>query len=141
MKVHEAIDTADALLRNGIPEQMKIRWLAELDGRIWSQLYNTHKDSSGVALSPPTGIWTDYVSELITPTGANVIPITTYNLFANFPYDDIYVPHLMTMLYIAIKEINRANTELAVFTEAYDRYSAYINREYMPVKATNITLR
>lgn len=140
MKVHEAIDTADALLRNGISEPLKVRWLAELDGRVWTYLYNTHKDADGITLSPASSGWTDYVGELLRPTGTVILPITTYDLFASFPHDDIYIPHLMTMLYLSIKEINRANTELAVFTEAYNRYSSYINREYMPVKATNITL-
>jgi hypothetical protein len=142
MKVHEAIDAADALLRNSVSESQKVRWLAELDGRILLELIDTHN----IKLS---GSWCDYVRDImLSPDRWDIICTgEEYHVFpfgglllAALPYDDMYVHYLLFMIYITTQEINRANNELAVFNETYDRYSAYINRTYRPAQATKITL-
>lgn len=129
MTIQQAIDAADAAVRNGITTETKIRWLAELDGRVYVEQFATHK-----GLVPAANTWLSYIQELITPTGTIIIPITIEPLFVSFPYDEIYPHYLLSKIHLSLQEINRANNELAAFNEVYDRYVNYINRTYLPVR-------
>ncbi len=44
MKISEAIERADALLNNKYNEETKIKWLAELDERVLSEIFETHEE-------------------------------------------------------------------------------------------------
>lgn len=134
MKIADAISYADSFLKNTISIDLKIRWLAELDGKILIELFGTHTDSEGNTLSPADGSWTTYVNNLVTPSETITVPIQQDELFAEFPYDDMYIHLLLYKMYFAVQEINKANNELTEFNDVYDKFASYINRTYLPLQ-------
>ena len=104
---------------NSAPEEMKIRWLSELDGVIYNDVILTHEvEAKGFA------DYTDVTEELI----------------AEKPYDVLYVYWLMAQIDLKASELNKYNNSLALFNGAMRDYKAWFNRTYMPKKKRQIKL-
>jgi hypothetical protein len=120
LTVQEAIERAnDMRAGNSAPEEMKIRWLSELDGVIYNDVILTHEvEAKGFA------DYTDVTEELI----------------AEKPYDVLYVYWLMAQIDLKASELNKYNNSLALFNGAMRDYKAWFNRTHMPQKKRQIRL-
>jgi hypothetical protein len=120
LTVQEAIERAnDMRAGNSAPEEMKIRWLSELDGVIYNDVILTHEvEAKGFA---------DYTD-------------VTEVLIAEKPYDVLYVYWLMAQIDLKASELNKYNNSLALFNGAMRDYKAWFNRTYMPKKKRQIRL-
>lgn len=140
LNIADAIDSVNALVKNTIDIDMKMRWLAQLDGLIYTDIFCTHKDSDGNILSPEDSSWKSYVFNYLSPSEDIVIPMHEDNLFIEFPYDDIYIHYLLMKIYLAVQETARANNEKTEYDEIFERYTNYINRHYLYNNSVDITL-
>jgi hypothetical protein len=121
MTVQSAIERADEMRAgNSAPEEMKIRWLSELDGVIYNDVILTHE----VKVEPYTGYQDDVTKKLI----------------AEEPYDVLYVYWLMAQIDLKASELNKYNNSLALFKDALKDYKAWFNRTHMPKKKAQIKL-
>ncbi len=121
MKAQEAIERANEMRAgNAATEEMKIRWLSELDGIIYNDVILTHhSDAAGFE-----GYKDNTQAELI----------------AVFPYDVLYIYWLMAQIDLASSELNRYNASLELFNEAYNNYKAWYNRTHRPLAKPQIKL-
>jgi hypothetical protein len=121
MTVQSAIERADEMRAgNSAPEEMKIRWLSELDGVIYNDVILTHE----VEAEPYMGYKDDVTKKLI----------------AEEPYDVLYVYWLMAQIDLKASELNKYNNSLALFKDALKDYKAWFNRTHMPKKKAQIKL-
>ena len=96
---------------NSAPDEMKIRWLSELDGIIYNDVILTHE---------------------VEANGFSEYTDTTQELIAKAPYDVLYVYWLMAQIDLKASELNKYNNSLALFNVALRDYKAWFNRNYMP---------
>lgn len=115
MTIAEVIAGVDKLKPNCFDTVDKIRWLSELDGRIKSEIIDTHEgsDESGFI-----GYGED--ADISTP------------LLVSFPYDDIYIRYLEMQIDYSNGETAKYTNSSTLFNEAYSAYMRYYNRTHMP---------
>ena len=107
MTIAEALQTADTLRPNELPESIKLRWLSELEGRILTEIAGRE---------------------------AQRVPVLTENtpqvlrLFAPAPYDRVYWTYLMKMIDYAAKDAAAYQISAAVFHEAYGDFAKWFLR-------------
>lgn len=120
MTVQTAIERAnDMRAGNSAPDEMKIRWLSELDGIIYNDVILTHE---------------------VEANGFSEYTDTTQELIAKAPYDVLYVYWLMAQIDLKASELNKYNNSLALFNVALRDYKAWFNRNYMPKQKKQIKL-
>lgn len=113
MTIREAINTADSGITNGIEFQNKLRWLSDLDRKVFSMM-RRYVDSPSVAFH-------GYDEETNTDT----------QMLIEAPYDDIYVIYLQMKIYLCLAEYARYNNAAQLYNEAWQRYANYYNRNHM----------
>lgn len=104
---------------NSASDEMKIRWLSELDSIIYNEVILTHEVEH---------------SEFREYENASD------ELIAKAPYDIMYVYWLMAQIDLKASELNRYNNSLALFNSEYKRYKAWFNRTFMPKAKKQIKL-
>lgn len=114
MKVYEALRAADDIRPNALLPATKLRWLAELDGKIAvdvmlmdiaeAQNFNYTAD--------------DRESELL----------------AHFPHDDIYTLYLVAQIDFANGEMSRYQDDKELFNAAWGEYVRWFARTYAPAQ-------
>lgn len=120
MTVQTAIERAnDMRAGNSAPDEMKIRWLSELDGIIYNDVILTHE---------------------VEANGFSEYTDTTQELIAKAPYDVLYVYWLMAQIDLKASELNKYNNSLALFNVALRDYKAWFNRNHMPKQKKQIKL-
>lgn len=124
MTVQNALERAnDMRAGNSATDEMKIRWLSELDGIIYNDVILTHHTDR-----KPYDGYERYKDDMGT------------ELIAEEPYDVLYVYWLMAQIDLAASELNKYNNSLALFKEALKDYKAWYNRTHMPVAKPQIKL-
>jgi hypothetical protein len=113
MTIREAINTADSGITNGIEFQNKLRWLSDLDGKVFSMM-RRYVDSPSVAFH-------GYDEETNTDT----------QMLIEAPYDDIYVIYLQMKIFLCLAEYARYNNAALLYNEAWQRYANHYNRNHM----------
>lgn len=117
MTIQEALDQVDDLKPNTYSDTVKIRWLNQLDGRIYRELVCTHEGSEDVA----------------APDYANAARTT--QLIAQEPYEQIYVHWLECRIDYYNSELQKFNNTYAVFAADFKEYDSWYNRTHMPLGA------
>lgn len=115
MTIIDAINEIDALKPNTIPQPDKIRWLSQLDGRIKTEIIDTHEDGDKVEFKG----YDDKTSEdtvLLVPA----------------PYDVIYIHFLDAQIDYTNGETKRYNNSSALYNNAYRDYDRHYNRTHLP---------
>lgn len=107
MTIAEALQTADALRTNELPESIKLRWLSELEGRILTEIAGRE-----AAKAP---VFNENTPQILC-------------LFAPAPYDRVYWTYLMKMLDYAAKDAAAYQMSAAVFNEAYGDFAKWFLR-------------
>ena len=125
MTIEEAIRLADETKPNQIDESMKIRWLSDLDRRVFAEILMTHARDVNMpetfdGYRPdewPNETWTDKSTELLVPA----------------PFDAIYRWYLEMQIDLANMEMDKYNNSAALYDNAWDEFARAWHREHMPV--------
>lgn len=115
MTIIEAINHIDELKPNGYSQEDKILWLSRLDGRVKTEIINTHEGAEDSA-------FTGYTEET---------PLDT-ELLIPHPYDEVYGLWLEAQISFANGEYARYNNSISSFNYAYQAYERFYHREHMP---------
>lgn len=117
MTIQQAITQVDTLKPNQYKDLNKIEWLSTLDGKIKSEIIDTHVGS-----------------EAYTFNGYNEDTNYETELIAKDPYSELYVKYLMAQIDFFNAEWGRYNNTSAAFNVAINEYSAYYNRNFLPLQ-------
>ena len=120
MTINEALAAFAERCHSIMSEEEQVRVLSELDGRIKSEIIDTHEGGGGVKFEP---------------YGADVDRDTV--LLVPFPYDGLYIDWLLVCEMLRRDEIERYNNALYTFKEALGEYARWYNRTHMP-KASRV---
>ena len=121
MTVQDAIERANSMRSgNSASDEMKIKWLTELDNVLYNDVVLTHEREMEKYNSE------DY--------DANK------KLIADEPYDVLYVYWLMAQIDLFSSELNKYNNSLMLFKNALGDYKAWYNRNFMPKAKKQIRL-
>ena len=117
MTIGEAIDQVDQLKPNGFTDGEKVRWLSEVDARIWDEIILTHAH-------PADAEWHEYTDDTDRDT----------QLLAYKPYDTLYRYWLEAQIDLYNMELDKYNNSSAMFNAAYRDFAAAHNRKHMPLQ-------
>ena len=120
MTIMEAIAAIDEIKPNGYSADQKVAWLSTVDGMIYRQIIQTHKDDEGIS-------WEGYNKDTPTETV----------LLAEPPYDELYQYWLQSKIEFANGEYAKYNNSAIRFNDAYSNYRNYYNSQHAP-KSTYI---
>ena len=142
MTLREVIDRVDDLIPNVYEESHKVRWISELDAKIFNEVYMTHEDNPYTREKPE-----EEEEENVTYFGDAKKEVKTYlelpytinkaaetELLAEFPYDELYVAFLETKINEYNQETTRYNNSALKFNGLYNDFVAYYNRTHMPLE-------
>ena len=119
MTVQDAIDRVDVLAPNQYDAAQKMRWLSDLDGRIYREVIVTHHGNF-YGTDVPDGGYTDGGEELLVKE----------------PYaSDLYENYLLSRIADRNAEVTKYNQFATLFNEAYLSFCNRYNRTHMPRSA------
>lgn len=114
MKAMDVIDRVDMMEPNAFSPEQKLRWLSNLDGKVFTEVILTHEGGKLDALP-------DYQTgqeELLIPR----------------PYgEDIYYNYLMAMMDAENQEAQRYNRRMTMYNSYMQQYTSWYNRTHRPL--------
>ena len=133
MTIEEAIAKLQTLKPHQYTDEMLVRWLSDLDRKIWYEVIRRYED---------TAIEEDYDEdgELITDmpepeayemeegTGGAPDTVPDVTLIVPEPYSDMYIKYLAMQIDYWTGDISRYNNSLVVFNAAYASFVDCFNR-------------
>lgn len=112
MKAIDAINKADDLMPNQYDTDLKLKWLEDLDRKIFRELIETHRDCETKERYAESNYGDENVELLI-----------------GSPYaSDIYTNYLRSKISESNAEAERYNLYASAFNAAYMEFAAYYNR-------------
>lgn len=114
-KISEIIARVDAYKPNGFSEEVKLKWLNDLDGKIGLDVF----------LMDITEI---RARQIAYPEGLETEPLVT------FPHEDIYDLYLAAKIDYENGEYNRYQNTMAAYNEAYGNFVRWLARTYQPAQ-------
>ncbi len=111
MRALEAIALLDALLPNSYEQELKLRWLSELDGMIYRELLSWYE---GAPEKAPGALGEE--DELLVAS----------------PYDGLYADYMAAMIHLHDAEFERYANAMLRYNSAYSAFAADYNRKHMP---------
>ena len=115
MTLGEVLAQIDGLKYNPYTTAEKLRWLSDLEGRIRTEIVDTHEgapETPFVPFTPDTPLDT----ELLIPA----------------PYDGVYLRHLEARMDYHSGEIDRYNNSSQLFNAVYSGFWRHYNRTHLP---------
>ena len=120
MTIQEAIAEANSLSNNLIDEALKIKWLSELDGRIYYEI---------IAPNAKSGAFKEYTQN--TPSDTELI--------VPHPWDSLYVSYLeMEIARVSADNVRYANSRI-LFNDRYGAFSSWYVRTHKDDSSPNIS--
>ncbi len=113
MKIAEAIASLDELKPNAFPERIKLRWLSELDIRLYESVMKHYEDCPEEFAG--YGEETDRETELLAPA----------------PYDRMYLFWLEAQVDYWLGETARYNNAISTFEAEYASFAAAYHRKHV----------
>ena len=113
MKIREAINDCDQLYKNTYKFGNKLKWLSDLDRRIYTELISPRKNPAITSFEGYTED-TDIETDLLVPD----------------EYAEMYVKYLVSKIDYYNGEWERYNNSAAQFNELFSSYAAYYNRTH-----------
>lgn len=107
MTISEILAEVDEIKPNTYDDNIKIKWLSELDGKVFNELVMTHEHEDGAAFTGYTEA--DMEKELLIP----------------FPYTDTYRNWLFAMIDYSNGETDRFGNSMLMFNNSYSTYSKH----------------
>lgn len=147
MRIQEALDRIDMMRPNMVKKEFKIAALSELDGRIWTELVNTH----GTGSLPPMTMMEQIINlspedrtigteseaeEEETFSGYSTETDPGTELLAPFPYDEVYLYWLASKVDFQNLEMDKYNNDRIMFNTAWNELSDWYTRTHMPKQRT-----
>lgn len=117
MTCKELIDIVDKLHVNKYDDELKFRWLSDIDGQIYNDILCTHEDNFMPEGFEGYDSWNDGETELI----------------AAEPYTDLYRWYLEAQMDLANQEMNKYNNSKSMFNVSYKAFADAYNRQHMPL--------
>lgn len=118
MTIRECIDNVDTMKPNQYPEEIKVRWLSEVEHSVFNDIIKTHwlpRKERKKVFSPYT--LEDMDEELIAP----------------FPYDVLYPAYIKMKIDEENQETDRYNVSATLFNSYFEEYARHINKTRRPV--------
>ncbi len=117
MTILEALADVDETKPNMFDDNMKIRWLSELDGKVYKEVILTHEHDEDLE---PIKEYTeaDMDKELLIP----------------FPNTDCYRYYLYAMIDFANGETDRFSNSMLMFNNAYSTFEKDYNSTHAPIR-------
>ena len=122
MTIIEAITRTDSVKPNQYSQEEKVRWLSFLDGLVKNEIIDTHEGGRLLEFVP-------YSKDT---------PENTVLLIAEPYAQEIYPAFLAAQIEYYNEEITRYSNDMAAFNAAYSNYSAWYNRNNMPLQNNSI---
>ena len=122
MTINDAIMQVNELLENKIPEDIKVKWLSDLDYMIYLDVILTHEMPREVGFDPYDAD-TDRDTVLLIPA----------------PYDSIYPVYLKMKINSELYEYARYNANKDEYNTLLGEFKAYYNRNYRPSPYKNMS--
>ncbi len=120
MKVNEAIEILDKLRPNQYKIPQKLRWLSDLDGKIFEDVFLTHEDNQIKKFDKYTE--DDMSRELLIPE----------------PYTDVYQHYLSAQVYYNNNEMLRYSNSMIMYNNVLSEFEAWYNRKHKPISKTRL---
>jgi hypothetical protein len=117
MKIIEAINEADALKANALPETIKIKWLSRLDQKIKQEIIDTHELNEG----EEEPVISDYTPEN-----------TETELLVPEPYAEMYIHWLSAQIDYYNMELDGFNAANAMFESVHESFRNAYNASHRP---------
>ena len=114
MRIMDAIGRINRLKPNAYAIQDKVGWLSTLDGRIKTDIIDTHEGGEDITFEPYT------------------ISTASNNLLISAPYDEVYIRWLEAQIDYANGEYNKYQNSMTMYNAAYSSFERYYNRTHMP---------
>lgn len=116
MKVNDIITLVDLKEPNSYTTSEKIKWLSNLDGKIFEEVILTHAHEPDAEFEP----YTDGAEELLI--GA--------------PYgEELYTHYVIAMIAAGNAEITRYNQQIAMYNACYSQWWNKFNSTHTPLHA------
>lgn len=115
MKISEAIAQLRSIKENQYDDETLVRWLSDVEGRIYEEVIKWHEDTDDIAHGPysPDG---DMDTALMVPN----------------PYDDLYIKYLMAQVDYHNAELARYNNSMVMYNIALSDFANWYNRSHRP---------
>ena len=118
MTLQEALDIADEMKPNMMRRPLKIRYITEIEQLIHDEIIMQHEHTEEQEQQPEYTEETAPGTELLVPD----------------PYSMLYAYWLMSKIDMQNQEDARYNIDRAQFEQAYDTFSDWYTRNYMPIQ-------
>lgn len=112
MTVSQCIKRVDAIKPNAFPENAKIKWVSEIEGKIAAEIF---------LMAPAELKQFRYTSKT-----------KSRELLVDPPYDDIYIAFLTAKVDSKNGEYNKMSTAAQAFNRRWNEFAAYIGNLYNP---------
>ena len=119
MTLRQAITSMDNLKYNTYTLEQKLRWLSDLESRIYTEILSTHEGAPEEPFAPFTRD-TDLDRVLAAPA----------------PYDIVYLRQLETQMDYHNGEIDKYNNSSQLLNSAYGGFRRWYNRIHLPKTAS-----
>ena len=120
MTITEAISMADQLKPNMMQDAAKIRFLNEVEGKIFHEILMTHAHTADEETEPEYDENTDPATEMLVKA----------------PYDMVYVYWIIAQIDHMNMEMEKYNNDRALFEDAWNNFSDFWTRGHMPITAS-----
>lgn len=117
MTILEAIAAYDKLCPNDYSAEDKLKWLSELDGKVWLDVICTHKPLPQHPFKGYDGTTDIESTQLLIP----------------FPFTNTYELYIGMMIDLSNNDISRYANSREAFEAAYRSYTDWYNRTHQPI--------
>ena len=117
MRIDEILADVDEIKPNTYDDNVKLRWLSELDGKIFDQIILTHEHEV-----PEEGELTFEPYQSLSE-----------DLLVPFPYTDLYRHYLFAMIDYSNGETDRYQNSMVMFNASYQEFTNWYNRTHKPI--------
>jgi len=116
MTGNEIISLVDTKEPNAYSKDEKIRWLSNLDGKIFEEVIRQYRE-----FDPETDTFTPYEDG-------------TEDLLVGAPWgEEMYTHYLIAKIAAGNAEVSRYNQQIAMYNACYGQWWAHYNRTHMPL--------
>lgn len=112
MTIAQAIETVKSVKPHQYDDATVVRWLSDLDGRVWQDIYSSAENIGDMPELPYSR----------TDLGAS--------LLIGFPHEDVYVKWICAQIDYANAEIERYQNDMIMFSAAYQSFVDAFNRQH-----------
>lgn len=115
MTINEVLTQVQTLKPHQIPDEIMVRWISVLEGKIIDEIILTHE-----------------LSEIVEFNGYSIDDMDT-ELIVPDTYADVYIYYLEAMIDQTNNETSRYLSSMQMFNSAWQDYANYYNRNNKPI--------